>query len=62
MRLLPRMIQVKVMVSLALVLVYVVLPVDVIPDFAGLLGLLDDAIVVTLMGLVIANVLLNVLA
>jgi uncharacterized membrane protein YkvA (DUF1232 family) len=61
-RLLPRLIQIKMLLSFALVLIYTVMPLDLIPDYLGLLGLLDDLVLMGLMLAIVVNVLVSVLA
>ena len=61
-QLLPRMIRLKIFLSALVVVVYVLLPYDLIPDMLGVIGLLDDGVLAVLMLVVVANVMLSVLA
>ena len=60
--LLPVLIQLKIAAVIVLMVVYIVSPVDVVPDVLGAIGLVDDAAVALIMGVIAARILLSVLA
>ena len=61
-RLLPALVQIKIGAAFLLMAVYLVLPVDLVPDVLGLIGFIDDVAVALIMAAIAARVLLSVLA